>query len=603
MQTYNSRSEVPEKYKWDLTEFCKGDEEFEKKYQEVNVLADKLATFSGCTKNPDKLKEFLDLEVKTIALFEEIYAYANLVNDQELGISSSFDRLDRMVNLETKINSNICFFAPELLTLDKKDFAGMFDKNKDLELYRIDLERIYREKDYILDEKEEKIIADLEGAHADYSEMSATLLNALHDYGNVTLDDGTTETITLTNYSKLMKKVSREKREEIYNLFFKTMEQYSQINASLLNAYVKKTNKIAQIHHFKDAWSQKLFELNVPDKVFTTLVKACEKNLDGLQRFYKLKAKCLNLSELHSWDLPLDLVKNDEDYSIEEAQELILKALKPLGEEYLNKFKRIFDERYIDYCQYKGKRNGGYSLSIMNHTSRILMSYNGDLDSISTIAHEGGHNVNHQYICDANPCIYANTTLLVAEVASLTNECLLSSYLAENGKTNKEKLAGIANFLEIFCSNFYSAIREGKMEQDMYAYINEGGSLSKDYLNDLARKSLEKYEGNTIVMDEYRPSRWIMRSHYYSEFYLYNYAICISIASHVASRILSGDKGVLDNYLKFLGCGMDKWPMEIFKVLGVDLEDESVYNSAVKYFESMLEKYEELSKENYNGRE
>lgn len=327
------------------------------------------------------------------------------------------------------------------------------------------------------------------------------------------------------------------------------------------------------------------------------MVQACESNLDAYQRFYRLKKECLGLDTLHSWDLPLDLVKCDKEYSIEDAQELILKAIKPLGDDYVDKFRRIFDERFIDYCQYKGKKDGGYSLSIMNHTSRILMSYNGDLDSVSTIAHEGGHNVNHQYICDNNPSIYSDTTLLVAEVASLTNECLLSSYLAANGETKNERLAGIANFLEIFCGNFYSAIRECKMEQDMYEYVNAGGTLSKDYLNELNRKSLEKYYGDTVVMDEYRPSRWIMRSHYYSEFYLYAYAICISIASHVASKILSGDEEMLNNYIKFLGCGLDKWPMDIFKTLGIDLEDESVYNSAVNYFESMMNEYEKLSKE------
>lgn len=597
MQTYNNRAEVPEKYKWDLTEFCKDDKDFEKKYKEANELADQLSNYQGCTKDVKKLKEFLDLEVKTVGIFEELYAYAHLINDQELGLSKNSDRFARVIDLQTKINVNTCFFAPELLKLDKDKFANMFKEVEGLDLYQADLEKIYREKDYILSEEEEKIINDLEGVNANYAEMSATLLNALHDYGEVVLEDGTRETITLTNYGKLMKKCSREKREEIYKSFFKIIKQYSQMNASLLNSFVKRTNKMAQLHHFKDAWEAKLFELNVPNEVFSTLVKACENNIASLQRFYKLKAKCLGVDKLHSWDMPLDLVECKKEYSIEDAQELILKAIKPLGEDYSKKFKRIFDERFIDYCQYKGKRDGGYSLSIMNHTSRILMSFNGDLDSVSTIIHEGGHNVNHQYVCQNNPSIYSDTTLLVAEVASLTNECLLSSYLAENAETKEEKLAGIANFLEVFCGNFYAATRECKMEQDMYNHVNAGGTLSKDYLDELSRKSTEKFEGNTIEMDEYRQSRWIMRSHYFSEFYLYDYAICVSIASFVASKILEGDKEMLDNYIKFLGCGLDKWPMDIFKILGVDLENEEVYNSAVRYFDTMLDKFEELSKE------
>lgn len=597
MQTYNNRSEVPEKYKWDLTEFCKDDVDFEDKYKLASDLASKLPSYEGCTKDPKKLEEFLELELKTVGIFEELYAYAHLINDQELGVSANSERFERVINLQTKINVNTCFFAPELLCLSKDEFENLFDVNESLKLYRADLERIYREKDYILSDGEEKIITDLEGANANYSAISSMMLNALHDYGEVTLEDGSKETLTITNYGKLMKKLSRDKREEVYKSFFKIVDQYAKINASLLNSFVKKTNTIAQLHHFKNAWESKLFELNMNNNVYVSLVEACEANLSSLQRYYKIKTKALGVDNLHSWDLPLDLAECKKEYSISDAQDLILKAIKPLGEDYTKKFRRIFDERFIDYCQYKGKTSGGYSLSIMNHTSRILMSYNGDLDSVSTIIHEGGHNVNHQYICESNPSIYSDTTLLVAEVASLTNECLLSSYLAEHGETLEEKKAGIANFLDIFVGNFYSAIREGKMEEDMYNHVNAGGVLSKDYLCELNLKSLEKYENDSIAMDEYRPLKWIMRSHYYTEFYLYCYAICISVASYVASKILDGDEVMLDNYIKFLRCGLDKWPMDEFKVLGVDLENKDIYNSAVKYFDKMMDKFESLSKE------
>lgn len=597
MQIYKNRDEVPEKYKWDLTEFCKDDRDFEEKYKLAEELASGLLKYQGCTKTPKKLKEFLDLEVKTVGIFEELYAYAHLINDQELGISANLERFERVVNLQTKINSNTCFFAPELLTLEEDKFASLFDTEQGLCLYRADLEKIYRQKEYILSEEEERIINDLEGASANYESMSSMLLNALHDYGEITLEDGSKEIVTITNYGKLMKKLPRERREKLYKSFFKIVDQYAPINASLLNSFVKKTNAIAQIHHFKDAWDSKLFELNMSDKVYKTLVKSCENNLASLQRYYKLKTNCLGVDKLHSWDMALDLVESKKEYSIEEAQNLILDAIKPLGDDYVKKFKRIFDERFIDYCQYKGKKSGGYSLSIMNHTSRILMSYNGDLDSVSTIAHEGGHNVNHQYICENNPSIYSDTTLLVAEVASLTNECLLCTHLAKQGKTIDEKKAGIANFLDIFVGNFYSAIREGKMEQDMYNYVNDGGILSKDYLNELNSKSLEKYENNLIALDEYRSLKWIMRSHYFTEFYLYSYAICISIATYVASHILSGDKTILDNYIKFLGCGLDKWPVDIFKVLGINLENKEVYTTAIKYFDEMIDMFEKLSEE------
>lgn len=597
MQIYNNRSEVPEKYKWDLTEFCKDEKEFLSKYKKIEELIQEIPKYQGCVGDAHKLKEFLDLMENALGMLEEIYVYAHLINDQELGNSFNEERFLSVLNLETKLNTSTCFFAPELLKLSKSEFASLFGSDKSLELYRFQLESIYREKKYVLSDKEERIISDLEGAGINYSSLSSVLLNALHDYGEVTLSDGTKETLSTTNYGKIMKNSSSKKREQIYNSLFKVVDQYASVNASLLDGFVKKTNTIAKLHNFKNAWEAKLFELNLSNKVFTSLIEACENNLESLQRFYRLKASCLGVSVLHSYDLPLDLVKNGCEYSVEEAQELITKALKPLGDDYIKKLRRIFDERFIDYAQYKGKQSGGYSISIRNHTSRILMSYNGDLDSVSTIAHEAGHNVNHQYICENNPSVYSDTRLIVAEVASLTNECLLSSYLAENGESKEERLAGIANMLDTFTSNFFLAIREGKLEQDMYNHVNEGGSITKDYLNKLTQEYLEKYDGDTIEMDEYRPLKWVMRSHYFSEFYLYDYAICIGVAAYTASKILGGDKEMLDKYIRFLSCGTDKWPDEMFKILGVDLEDEEVYNSAIKYFDSMILRFETLSKE------
>ncbi len=598
MQIYNSRSEVPLKYKWDLREFCQDNKDFDKKYHKTNKLINQLITYKGCTKDAKKLLEYLQLEEQACSLFEELYAYALLTNDQELGISENIETLGRCLNMEAKFNENISFFAPELLTLKESDYLNLFNECQALDLYKPSLDRIYREKEYILTDEEEKIIATLDAANIRYSEVSKTLLNSSHNYGIITLEDGTKETLTITNYGKIMKKCSREKREEIYKSLYKVINQYADINAAILDGYVKNTNAVAKIHHYEDAWHKKIFELNVPNEVFKTLVDVCNKNLQPLHRFYELKRSILGIDKIKSWDMPLDLVKCNKEYSPEEAFALILDALKPLGKDYQKRFKRIQDERFIDLCQYKGKNSGGYSLSISRHPSRILMSFNGDLDSVSTIAHEGGHNVNHQYICENNHPIYQDTTLLVAEVASLTNECLLSSYLANNGQDKNEKLAGIGNFLEIFANNFYSAIREGKMEQDMYDYVNAGGTLSKDYLNELSLKSLKKYQGSACETDEYSSCKWVLRSHYFNNFYLYNYAICISIASYVAPKILKGDKDMLDRYLKFLSCGLDKWPVEIFSILGIDLQDKNVYQSAINYFDSMIDKFSTISEEN-----
>jgi len=595
MQKYNNRNEVPDKYKWDLTPFFKNDTEFEKTYKKTKKDVDDLKNYNDCTKNAKVLYEFLDKETKTLSICEDLYVYSYLINDQELGVSKNIERKNKIEQLCTDFDTNTSFFAPELLKLTKEDYEKLFSEEEKLNNFKSDLDKIYRQKEHILTENEEKIVTTLTNAMNSYDDISSNLLNSEHDYGKIKLDDGTTQEIAANNYRFLMQNKNREIRKEIYNSFNKVITQYSTTNASLLNSFVNMNDKVAKIRHFNSSWDKKLFSLNLSNKVFDTLIKSTEENLNILQKYYKLRKKVLNLDNLYPYDLSVEITNNDKKYTIEEAQELVLNSIKPLGKEYTNKFKKIFDNNYIDYCQYKGKYSGAYSFSTISQDSRILMSFNGELDDVSTIAHEGGHNVHHQYIRENNPPQYRNASSIIAEVASLTNECLLSSYLAENGTDKNEKLAGITNIIDVIISNLYGAVREGKIEQQMYEHVRNDNAITKDYMNELVYNSLKQYYGNTVVLDDdYCKNSWVRRSHYYMHFYLFSYAICISVASNVASKILAGDEEMLNNYLKFLKVGSDKWPKETFGILGVNLEDKEVYENAFKYFESLIDKFESI---------
>lgn len=595
MNKYKSRSDVPKKYKWDLTDFFKNEEEFDEELKILKSEIEKTKDFVGCTRDSDKLVKYLRYYIEISNRLENLYIYSYLKSDEELGISKNIDRKNKAEIVYSTFGNYNSFFEPELISLSKNEYDKLFD-NKELLEYKFLLDEIFKNKDHILNEKEEKIINDLVTAMDNYEDISSNMLNSEHDYGTV-LIDGEETVITSTNFRKLLKNKDQKIRKEVFEKFKEVRSRYGGTSASLLDSYVKSNNTLAKIRNFKNAWDRKLFDYNMPEEAYTALVNTVEKNVDKLQKYFRLYKNELGFEELHQYDLNLDLTLNDKEYSIEEAQDIIREALRPLGDDYIACYNKIINNHMIDYCEYKGKCSGGYSCGTSDHDTRILLSFNDDLDSISTIAHECGHNVHHQLVKANNPKQYRGITTLVAEVASLTNECLLSSYLAKNGKTKEEKLAGINNILNVFISNMFGAVREGIMESDFYKYSLDDNSLTKEYLDKLSLDSYKKYYGNEIIIDKNGENSWIGRSHYYADFYLYNYAFCISVASANAKRILSGDKDALDRYMKYLSLGGDIYPIDAFKILGFDLTDSKVYEDAINYFDSLIEEYKKISKE------
>lgn len=590
---YKCRKDVPEKYKWDLSDYYKDDEEFNQKIENTSLEINKLSEYKGCTNNPEKLYEYLNLYFETLSNITNLYIYAYMINDQELGISKSLERKTKSEHLYTDFGNNNSFFDSELLQLSEESYNKLFLFRK-LEEYKNYLDNIYRKKEHILDEDKEIIVNNLVNAMDTYEGIYSNLKNSEIDYGTITID-GENIDISTTNYRKLIKNRNEEIRKNVYDSFNKGLDKHKQTFSMLLNSYVSMKEKSANIYNYKNSWDAKLFGLNMSNNIFEKLVDAVMNNTKPINRYFELKAKTLNKEKLDMCDFALELVNNDAKYTIEEAQSLILEALKPLGNEYLSKIKEIFDNRYIDYCEYKGKESGGYSIAGYTKPSRILMSYNEDLTSVSIIIHECGHNVNHQYIIENNYLQYRdNPSTITAEVASLTNECLLSHYLMNNGKTKEEKLSGIENIMDVIVSNLYGSVREGKVEQEFHKLVENNDMITPEFLDAETLKYLKKYFGEYVNIDKYVCNNWITRSHYYMNYYLYSYAISISVAIGVSKKIIDGDKEMLRRYLEFLKCGDDKWTNEAFEILGFDLENKKIYEGACDYLDYLIDKYYEI---------
>lgn len=596
MKQYKNRNEVEEKYKWDLSEYYKNDDEFFASYKKLDKELDILKEYVGCTIDADKLYDYLEKETNFDAEIEKIYIYAAIRNDEVLGQEVPLDMLNKASLLITKFSNLTAFFNPELLKLTSASYEQLFTLNKKLKDYKPYLDDIYRYKDHVLNEEEEKIVTSLVSATDDFSNISSNLLNSEHDYGKVKINDHEKVELTTTNSRFLKTSKDRNVRKQADTKLLKKASEYASTTASLLNGYVKLKDTLAGIYHFNDSLEAKLFsnELNV--KIYDTLSKVVRENVGSLQRYYKVRQKILGLEELYTYDLGTKLSNSTKEYSIEEAQQIVREALKPLGEDYLSKYDKIIKNRYIDYCQYKGKCSGGYSISGHKTNSRILMSYNYDFESISTIAHEAGHNINHQYMIENNLLPYRENTSINAEVTSLINECLLASYMIKNGKTKEEKILGLENIIGVFESNLFGATRGCDIERLMYEHVHSGNCLTKEFMSKITKDSLKYYYGKEVKLTKYSSYNWIYISHYYMNFYLYSYAICISVASHLASDILNGNKETLDRYLKYIKTGSNVTPLDTFKILGVDLEKEDVYLDAIKYFDSLVDELEELTK-------
>lgn len=596
MKQYKNRNEVEEKYKWDLSEYYKNDDEFFASYKKLDKELDILKEYVGCTTDADKLYDYLEKETNFDAEIEKIYIYAAIRNDEVLGQEVPLDMLNKASLLITKFSNLTAFFNPELLKLTSASYEQLFTLNKKLKDYKPYLDDIYRYKNHVLNEEEEKIVTSLVSATDDFSNISSNLLNSEHDYGKVKINDHEKVELTTTNSRFLKTSKDRNVRKQADTKLLKKASEYASTTASLLNGYVKLKDTLAGIYHFNDSLEAKLFsnELNV--KIYDTLSKVVRENVGSLQRYYKVRQKILGLDELYTYDLGTKLSNSTKEYSIEEAQQIVREALKPLGEDYLSKYDKIIKNRYIDYCQYKGKCSGGYSISGHKTNSRILMSYNYDFESISTIAHEAGHNINHQYMIENNLLPYRENTSVNAEVTSLINECLLASYMIKNGKTKEEKILGLENIIGVFESNLFGAVREGDMERLMYEHVHNGNYLTKEFMYKISKDSLKYYYGKQVKLTKYTPYKWIYRSHFYMNFYLYSYAICIAVASSLAKDILDGKEETLTKYLEYIKIGSNVTPLDTFKILGVDLEKEDVYLDAIKYFDSLVDELEKLTK-------
>jgi len=593
MKEYKTRKDVPLKYQWDLSDFFKDDNEWEIEFNNIKSKIYELGNYKGKLNDSKKLEEYLEKYYIVRNQMLNLYIYSYLKHDVELENPLYIEMFQKISTLYTEYNTVISFFEPELLNINEKEYHNLFKSNNNLNKYKIYLDDIYKEKAHILSENEEKLISMLTDTYSSYERISSSLINSEHDYGKITID-GKKYEIAANNVRKFKQNENPKIRKEAHNKFLKVLKNYETTESELLNNYVKNNIILSKIRKYSSPFDEKIEKTHLTKKVYDSLQEACINNLNINKKFYKLMKKALGFKTLNSYDTVLKWNRLEKEYTIEEANKIVIDSLKILGNKYNQKLSKVFNNHYIDYCQYKGKCGGGYSYSTYDKDSKILMSYKGTFEDILTIAHESGHNVHHQFINENNDLWYRHTPTIIAEVASLTNEFLLANHMIKNGKSKEEKLIGLENVIKVFQSNFFGAVMEGQLELQMYDKVMDGGIITAEYLNNSAHELLVKYRGNIVKLDKYSDLMWVTRSHYYTKFYLFSYAISVAVAAILAEKIINKEHGILEKYYKFLKAGSDLNPIEVYKILDIDIEDIKVYENGIAYFNKQLDLYENL---------
>ncbi|MDD3392680.1 MAG: M3 family metallopeptidase [Bacilli bacterium] len=592
---YKSRSDVPSKYKWDLTKRFRNEKQWHQLFEKTMSKIKAFEIYkASVTKSRESLCEVLnnyyDIQNDVIKLT----AYAMLVLDEDLNNNDSI----RLNNLGNKIESDFAvstsFVEPEILKADEKTIEEYLRSYKPLEKYSYYLKKLLRKKVHILNSDEERIISTLSTGYNNLATINSTLLNSEINYGTIVDDNGYRIQLIPNNMRNYLKNSERKVRKNTYFKSYKARAQFQKtIGANLIN-YMNYVDKIAKLHNYDNAIDMIFQSSDIPYEVNQTLNKVASQRIDGFRKYYNSLKKHLNINTLEHYDKMASPFNIDKTYTIEEATKMIKEALSILGTEYSLIIAKAFDEKWIDFCSYKGKIAGAYCLSNYGDTPVVLVNYQGRIEDVSTIVHELGHAVNGCFRLENNYINNYFTDLIMGEITSLTNEILFSNYILKNSNDNEIKKVVLHKLIDTIHNNLFGACLEGELENIVYEKMSNGETLTPDDLNDITISLNNKYYGDIIKQNKYMGYLWMSRSHYFIPFYLYKYAVSVSVACYVGKEIVSGNEEIKKRYIDFLHFGKDDSVVNLIKKLGVDITKEDVYQRAIDYYEELLDNLDAL---------
>ena len=592
---YESREEIDNKYKWDLSSMFPSDEAFEAGLEELKAYCPKLLAFKGkISTSAQALLEFLQLEDQMNLLLYKIINYAERKSDEDTRVAKYQAYVANATSTYTQVGEATSWFAAELLAIPAESVEKFYAEVPSLEFYRRKLNKILNQREHTLSAEEEALLA-----RAEELAVQPTNIFSMFDDADLTFDDavdseGKTHKLTSGSFVPLLMNGDRVLRESAFKQLYSRFGEFRNTSAAILTSQVKNLQFFSSSRKYASSLEAALAENEIPVEVYNNLIDAVHQNFPAFYKYVDLRKRVMGLDELHFWDVYTPLVDDvDMKFTYEEACDLIVKALAPMGEEYVGLVKKGLESRWVDVYETPGKRSGAYSAGGKGMNPVMLLNFQGGLDDVYTLIHEMGHSL-HTYFSSHNQEItYSDYSIFVAEVASTCNEALLSHYLLEH-ETDPARHAYILNhFLEGFRGTIYRQCMFAEFERDINQMNADGVALNAEVLSDRYGKLCAEYFGPGIELDEEIKLEWSRIPHFYYNFYVYQYCIGFSAAIALSQRILSKGEPAVKDYIGYLSSGCSKTPIELLRGAGVDMATPDPVNAALKYFGELVDQLEQ----------
>ena len=589
------RNEIEEKYTWDLSTIFPTDEAFEAELAKVSEEVKKAAGLAGhLLDSADSLLTTTEVQLDLIRRIEKLYSYAHMKNDQDTRVAKYQEYQAKGMTLYSDFGQSFAFYEPEFMAITEEQYQAFLAEQPALQQYQHYFDKLLKKKAHILTQREEELLAGAGEIFGAAGETFAILDNADIVFPMVHDEDGNEVQLSHGNYITLVESKNREVRKEAYEALYSVYEQYQHTYAKTLQTNVKVHNYNAKVRKFSSAREAALSADFIPESVYDSLVSAVNKHLPLLQRYIALRAKILGISDLKMYDMYTPLSETNYKFTYEEALAKSEEVLAILGEDYLSRVKTAFSERWIDVHENQGKRSGAYSGGSYDTNAFMLLNWQDTLDNLFTLVHETGHSMHSSYTRETQPYVYGDYSIFLAEIASTTNENILTEKLLEEVEDNATRFAILNHFLDGFRGTVFRQTQFAEFEHAIHKADQEGQVLTSEFLNELYADLNEKYYGLKKEDNPQIQYEWARIPHFYYDYYVFQYSTGFSAASALAEKIVHGSQEDKDKYLDYLKAGNSDYPLNVIKKAGVDMEKEDYLNAAFSVFERRLDEFEAL---------